>query len=195
MRILRCADYRRMAWKNGGGLTQEIAREPPQGEFYQWRLSMAQIDMPGPFSDFSGYTRVMILLSGAGLTLKCAGAADRTLSRPGDMLKFDGGLAIQCELRAGSCTDLNLMVNQQHGVDARVETLNAPLVLRAPAGGVALVVAMKGHCSLRGASSVRLAAYDTAILADGEDGLLSIEQVGSSAPQAFVAYVGAAGRT
>ena len=56
MRI-RAADYRAMAWKNGQGMTREIAREPGDGDFL-WRLSIAEVAASGDFSlRFVGQSR------------------------------------------------------------------------------------------------------------------------------------------
>ncbi|MFQ9621820.1 MAG: HutD family protein [Enterobacteriaceae bacterium] len=40
-----------MPWKNGQGVTREVARYPEAGE-YDWRISLATIRQPGPFSAF-----------------------------------------------------------------------------------------------------------------------------------------------
>ena len=44
-------DFTRMPWKNGGGQTTELVRNSPDGD-YSWRLSLADIDLNGPFSSF-----------------------------------------------------------------------------------------------------------------------------------------------
>ena len=64
MILLPRAAYRRSVWKNGGGVTHEIIRVPAEGDFH-WRLSVAEIDRSGPFSDFTGYSRTMVLLAGS----------------------------------------------------------------------------------------------------------------------------------
>jgi environmental stress-induced protein Ves len=184
MRILRRAGYRRMPWKNGGGLTEEIAREPADGEFC-WRLSMARIDAPGPFSDFSGYTRVMVLLAGAGLTLRAAGEQDRTLRLPGDCTRFDGSLAIHCDLRGGACSDLNLMVRKDRSFDAGVQAVTAPLPLR-PEGHQLIVVALEDVSIESDTQHVPLTAWDTVLLDGGEQAMLS---AGTHARRIFIARI------
>jgi len=127
MRIIRQSSFAAVPWKNGGGVTREAIRVPPHGDSFDWRVSLAQIDTAGPFSDFTGYIRFMVLLKGAGVVLKFAGGPTprvRELREIGDMQEFDGGVATHCELVKGSCVDLNLMVSKrQRGVRARVETL------------------------------------------------------------------------
>jgi environmental stress-induced protein Ves len=99
-----------MPWRNGGGTTYEIARDPPDGAEFRWRLSLARIDQAGPFSEFAGYQRVIALVSGDGCVLHGAADPPIALDRPGTIAIFPGEAAVECELRGGSCFDLNLMV-------------------------------------------------------------------------------------
>lgn len=114
-RVVRRGEYRAAPWRNGGGVTYEIAREPPGGDAFTWRLSLARIDRDGPFSDFSGYQRALTLVSGGGCRLVFGGAQQgsaRELTEPGTTALFDGGAAVSCELLAGPSEDLNLMVRE-----------------------------------------------------------------------------------
>ena len=45
MRLLRAATHRRMPWKNGAGVTTEIAVFPESAglDDFEWRLSMATV--------------------------------------------------------------------------------------------------------------------------------------------------------
>jgi environmental stress-induced protein Ves len=53
-------------WKNGGGITREIAAFPEGAgkADFQWRISMAEVTEPGPFSRFDGVDRHLTVLSG-----------------------------------------------------------------------------------------------------------------------------------
>ncbi len=53
-------------WKNGGGVTREIAVFPDGAgmDDFQWRISMAEVTEPGPFSRFEGIDRHLTVLSG-----------------------------------------------------------------------------------------------------------------------------------
>jgi environmental stress-induced protein Ves len=127
MKIIRYASLTATPWKNGGGMTYELIRVPPGRGPFRWRLSVAHIDAPGPFSDFAGYDRTMILLRGAGVRLTFDGGSRQELRGVGDMAQFDGGCATQCELLQGSCADLNLIVSQSiAGVRAWVEPVAGP---------------------------------------------------------------------
>jgi len=56
-----------------------------------WRLSVASVDRTGPFSDFSGYDRVIMLLEGDGMILDFGGHGRAVMSRPFVPQRFDGG--------------------------------------------------------------------------------------------------------
>jgi environmental stress-induced protein Ves len=133
--IIRKSAYKTTPWKNGGGVTHEALRVPAQGDPFRWRISVAEVDRSGPFSDFSGYRRTMMLLRGAGLRLKFANDGEACLRETGDLAQFDGALAAQCELLAGACTDLNLIVcNAIADVRARVASVRSPLAVESLAG-------------------------------------------------------------
>jgi len=111
VQIIRQSSFRTTPWKNGGGVTHEAVRVPADGAIFHWRVSVATIAASGPFSDFSGYRRCMVLLAGAGVELRFADGTRASLREVGALIAFDGGLAAHCELWAGECTDLNLMVS------------------------------------------------------------------------------------
>ncbi|MEJ1966813.1 MAG: HutD family protein [Gammaproteobacteria bacterium] len=86
--IVRSADYRRMPWKNGGGETREIAVSPAGAalDALDWRVSLATVASDGPFSVFSGVTRTLSVIRGAGINLQVGDAPPRALmqsSEPG----------------------------------------------------------------------------------------------------------------
>lgn len=108
-RLLRAADYPVMPWKNGAGSTREILRDAGDGlEGFGWRLSIADVGAPGPFSAFSGYQRVITVLEGEGMRLTVDGEPSREL-RALDAFAFDGASAVDCELLGGAIRDFNLI--------------------------------------------------------------------------------------
>lgn len=117
-RHLRRHEYAAMPWRNGGGVTYEIAREPQAGVGFDWRLSLASIERGGPFSSFDGYRRVIALVSGSGCILHGIDAQPVRLAAPGDIALFSGAAPVTCELVAGPCSDLNLMVREPGQVAA-----------------------------------------------------------------------------
>jgi environmental stress-induced protein Ves len=114
MLVLRNSSYRTVPWKNGGGTTQEILREPPEPTPFAWRLSLASIDAAGPFSAFEGYQRTLVLVSGAGVELDFGQHGRSRLTAVGQMISFDGGTPASCTLIGGRSTDLNLIVSKEH---------------------------------------------------------------------------------
>ena len=110
MHILRESNYTCVPWKNRGGVTREILRSPAEGAGFDWRLSLATIDLPGPFSTFAGYHRTLVLVAGAGVELSFGQHGTCRLSVPGQSVEFDGAWPTSCTLLDGPSTDLNLMV-------------------------------------------------------------------------------------
>ena len=135
-------------WKNGGGVTREIACHPPQAgmQNFDWRISIAHIARDGDFSVFAGVDRVITLLEGGGVQLSSAdGSADdsvlHSLDTPLRPFAFSGDAAVHGRLLNGDCHDFNVMTRR--GVcQAEVRVLRRhETLLSAPAG---LLMAIRG---------------------------------------------------
>lgn len=111
LQLLKAADYRAMPWRNGGGITHEIAALP-SGDGFAWRISLATIAEPGPFSTFPGCDRYLSLVEGRALQLALDGQDLATLG-PGEAVWFAGEAAVGAALPAGSCRVLNLMLDRK----------------------------------------------------------------------------------
>lgn len=143
MQIVRYSSLTAAPWKNGGGVTREAIRFPPDADPFDWRLSFAQIDASGPFSDFSGYERHMVLLRGAGVRLEFAGGKPTTLLKVGDSAHFDGAVETKGKLLQGSCIDLNLIVSKaMHTAVASVLRVHQKFDWPAVPGQTVLAVAI-----------------------------------------------------
>jgi environmental stress-induced protein Ves len=114
MRILRQVDYRRMPWKNGLGVTEEVIAHPPGSDIatFGWRLSIAHVGADGPFSVFAGIDRTIALLDGDGLLLDLPDAITITLDPAGAPFSFSGDLPIASRNRGGPTIDLNIMTRR-----------------------------------------------------------------------------------
>jgi hypothetical protein len=191
MRIIRQSSFVSVPWKNGGGVTHEAIRVPPGGDSFQWRVSVAEIDASGPFSDFAAYHRFMVLLKGAGVILKFSSRATtassngpvpgtRQLRRIGDMATFDGALAAHCDLVDGPCVDLNLMVSKMlTDVQARVEVLRERRSWIPSSGESMLVFPVDAGVELEcGGAAELLEPWDLALLSGPEDGAVRISARG-----------------
>jgi uncharacterized protein len=173
MRILRREDYKVMPWKNGGGITTEIAVFPPEsglsGEPFQWRVSIADVAANGPFSKFPGYDRHIMLLYGQGMRLEIdeADALDLLPFRP---VSFSGDWTVRGTLTGGPVRDFNLMVARRFGRGSLIcQAFSSPLSLMSD-GTTRLIHLIEGEVSIGGHV---MASGETAILTGIESAVLS----------------------
>jgi hypothetical protein len=188
--LLRGADLVASAWKNGGGTTREVAAFP-QGaglDAFLWRVSIADVAQPGPFSRFAGIDRTLVLLSGAGMLLDEARETDGTpaalthaLTQPLDLARFAGEAAIDARLVDGATRDFNLMVRRgaatgevevwRGGAAASQRSLSADVVLLfCAAGSFEVAVGETPPVALTGDDTLRIdapAALRCTVAGDG----------------------------
>lgn len=170
MQIIRKSSFTAVPWKNGGGITHEAIRVPATGSTFRWRVSVAQIDASGPFSNFAGYQRRMVLLRGSGVRLTFDGSHHQDLRAAGDLAAFGGAVATRCELLDGPCTDFNLMVSDSlPGWTAAVESLREPRELQSSQGTL-LIFPITGPVSLeyQNGEATTLNEWDLAVLTPGD---------------------------
>lgn len=105
-------------WRNGRGTTREVHRDD------RWRLSIATIGGPGPFSVFPGVDRTFVVARGRlDLTVD-----DRLLHLgPGDLLRFRGEALVTAE-PDGEVTAVNVMTTRPHAARVRVGVPREALV-------------------------------------------------------------------
>ena len=97
------AQYITTPWKNGGGVTVDIAVD---GNI--WRFGRTPIVTSGPFSDYRGFDRVQVLVAGSGLVLKTPdGEID--VRQPFRPVRFAGETPIVSRLEAGPVEVVNLI--------------------------------------------------------------------------------------
>lgn len=124
MRLQRAASHRRMPWKNGGGVTTEIAVHPEGagvGDF-AWRVSMARVEADGPFSSFPGVDRSLAILEGDGMRLEIDGCEPVVLTVESPPFLFAADAATSAQLVDGPIVDLNVMTRRTdwtHSVEHR----------------------------------------------------------------------------
>jgi uncharacterized protein len=185
LNIIRKSSFTAIPWKNGGGTTHEAIRVPAGGESFLWRVSVAHIDASGPFSDFAGYRRDMVLLRGHGLRLKFDNGEHRVLRSIGDTAAFEGAVGTYCDLLDGPCVDLNFMVSKSVQADARVVYLDECLTLQA-SPATALIFSIEAPMLLDSdaGESLRLEPWDLAVVSRGAARLSRIGPGKLSAPSA-----------
>ena len=152
LRTLRAAEQTAVPWKNGGGLTRELATHPAGSDLAQfdWRVSIATIHAAGPFSHFPGIQRRMAVLDGR-LSLSIGGAAALLLSADCVPLEFAGEAAVTAAPLGGTVTDLNVMTRRgRFDCQLQRHRLSGQLSL-APFAGTRIVVAL-GELEVRGAA-------------------------------------------
>ena len=160
---LGASDYKRVRWKNDGGWTTEIAREPAGEGDFRWRISIADIESDGPFSAFPGVSRDLVLLAGNGIELDIGNAPAQRLTERFQRVHFEGEANVDCRLLAGPTRDFNVMARRD-AVHAEVvaRPLVGSMVLFAEPGVVWIAHALSGHAQARADdASVDLATGDT----------------------------------
>ncbi|WP_263261674.1 HutD family protein [Pseudomonas sp. RIT-PI-S] len=165
MKLLRAADYLRTPWKNGGGSTLEVCRDQGAGlDEFGWRLSIADIAQPGPFSSFAGYERVITVLEGQGMVLQVDGRSSGPL-RPYQPFEFSGASEVSCELIDGPIRDFNLIYAPVR-YQAQLQWLDAAarVSLKADAGTRIIFAAVPTVRVELAGNSVTLGQHDTLLL-------------------------------
>lgn len=189
MQISRESEYVTVPWKNGGGLTREILKVPRDAAAFDWRLSLASVATPGPFSAFDGCDRTLVLVRGAGIELDFGPHGQATLRAPGELAAFDGAWPTRCTLIEGPSTDLNLIVTRAR---AEAQTLilqvTAPELIRTSGWEQTLVCCVCGSVRIENASgeATLLSGADVARCSPG-DGAVTCGPHGSAPALLFVA--------
>ena len=135
---------KKMPWKNGGGVTMEIAIFPETAQLdllnFDWRVSIVAIDTDGPFSQFPNYDRQLVVWSGEALEIN-------GISRPPlQVLEFSGEQKAEAKLAAGAVKDFGVIfkrgcVNSKMEVLALVEEER----LQKEINGVCFVLCARGE--------------------------------------------------
>jgi environmental stress-induced protein Ves len=156
-------------WKNGGGVTRQVAAYPAGSglDDFVWRISIADVKQDGPFSQFPGVERMIALLEGAGMRLvfsdqdKEQVVALMTRFKP---FRFAGESTVRCELAHGPTVDLNLMVRRAKAAgDVQELTLLGSAVQRvelAPELDFFILFCCQGSVAVELASADGAAAHE-----------------------------------
>jgi environmental stress-induced protein Ves len=154
-----------VAWRNGAGLTTELASDPPGGGSsadFTWRVSMAEVTEDCAFSVFPNVDRTIVLVEGSMLSLQLPGI-EHTLT-PYEPFRFDGGVEVSCQV-SGPTRDLNIMTRRgQANATVTVEKLQAAPLAIARADPL-VIVCLDGSATLQTAdTSVTMGPGDVAEL-------------------------------
>ena len=149
-----CIRDSRLPWKNGRGVTEELALWPAHAAFergdFEWRISKARVDDAGPFSTFPGFDRILVVTHGEGLVLAHAEGRARVKLRKFEPYTFSGDDMTSAELVRGGVADFNVLTRRDVA-RASVEVL--PLGTRRArenlAPGHAFAHVLAGECTVR----------------------------------------------
>ena len=102
-----------MPWKNGSGITTEVARggQCSTTGNWGWRISIAIVATDGPFSIFAGINRTISVIEGSGMDLYYQDGRQIALDLF-EIVEFSGGIALEGKLRDGLIKNFNVMVDQ-----------------------------------------------------------------------------------
>lgn len=112
MQIIRHGEFREGRWRNGLGVSWDIASHPPGTEEFGWRFAIARIDTDVPFSCYPGVDRIFTLFEGEGLDLEFEGRPALAVDRLFVPHHYPCDVATVCRLRKGPCRALNLFTRR-----------------------------------------------------------------------------------
>ena len=108
MQHLLVNEYTSMPWKNGKGVTREIAKSSGENGLI-WRLSSTEITQDGPFSNFPNLSRVLIVTNGVGIRLIDTNTDVKMLASLHKPTKFSGNQPIEAQLIKGPIQNFNVI--------------------------------------------------------------------------------------
>jgi len=123
-------------WANGFGQTAVILREPDDGN-WRVRISIAQVESDGPFSELQETQRLLVPLD-AAMELRFPDGRSQRADRFG-VLRFAGAPAPLGVLPEGATRDFNLMLRNGVRGELFARTLVDSMVLPAGAGERAVI--------------------------------------------------------
>ncbi|MFF9126389.1 HutD family protein [Streptomyces sp. NPDC014889] len=173
-RVFRAHDRAVTHWKNGGGLTREIAADASGvgTEDFVWRLSLADIARGGPFSSFAGVDRIITVVDGAGIELTVDGRP-HTLAGAYEPFPFPGDAVTDCRLLSGPVTALNVMTRHTRAT-AHVRMAPKGFTVVPRTGVTVLVVALTGTVTVD-ESGLRLDRFDAVLFPDRDTATLRVD--------------------
>lgn len=157
MSVTVLRDHVAMPWANGGGTTLQVARFPADGDF-DWRISLADMDTPGPFSVLPGIDRVLVLSDGGRIGL----TADGVRRELGELepFAFPGETPYVCDLPDGPARDLNVMTRRGR-VTVELNLLRDSDVVVSPRDETHIIVVLRGTVQIEDST---LAYREAAVL-------------------------------
>ena len=163
MRVIRRHEMKEGRWRNGMGVSWDIAAFPEgsaDGTF-GWRFALARIEQDVPFSHYPETDRYFTLVEGDGLDLAFEGRPPLAVAEPFVPHHYPCDVSTFCRLRGGPCIALNLFL-RRGGWNAAVEVVQGDRII--DHAGPVLLFALDGPARIDGRD---LARGDAAVLQGG----------------------------
>jgi environmental stress-induced protein Ves len=119
MIIVRSGEFSKVPWKNGLGVSQVIASDPPSAGYdsVNWQVSTTEFGFDCPFSNLPGLDRQFMLLSGGGVELHCIDVVTgvdlrRAVDRPCVPFSFSGDWQTTCRMLGDPVHVFNVMTRR-----------------------------------------------------------------------------------
>ena len=110
--VVRFAELTAVPWRNGGGVTRQVVSAGGSGsQDFDWRISIADVNEPGPFSSFPGVDRIITVVEGEGMDLVIDGV-EHALGLH-ELLRFDGASRSSCTRLAGRAAVVRIESHHQ----------------------------------------------------------------------------------
>jgi len=168
--IIRASALVAEPWRNGLGITREVARSPQDAAHWDWRVSIADVEATAPFSAFPGIDRELVLLEGGGLRLAFDDGRTEVLDAPGMAARFAGEAGLTGEPVDGATRDFNVMW--------RRDRLEALVIARPLVGSMLMVIAPGEDWLLHVASGQAQLLDEELLLERGDTALWRCEPQG-----------------
>lgn len=169
--LTRWADQKTSPWKNGGGVTTQLAAHPSDAgiDDFEWRVSVAQVDGPNDFSTFPGVDRIIVLLEGRRMALTVDGA-QMSLTR-NVPFEFRGESTVSCAIPNGSTRDLNVMTRRARARARLTVCVAGDPPRNVPNTAISLIIALDEGLRMSTPGAPHLHRYDVVQVPPGADQL------------------------
>lgn len=174
MQIIRFADIKPQPWRNGGGVTRELASHPgdsPEEGAWDWRVSIADVTKAGEYSAFPGMERLLTVVEGELLLLSVDGAEHPLEKyRP---FRFPGGAESFSALPTGDIRNLNV-ITREGTFKAYTSIVELSKKRAHPVFGGQLGILLQGQASVSPGNAdsadapVELGRYDVVVGSDSQ---------------------------
>jgi environmental stress-induced protein Ves len=173
--FLAAAGRKATPWKNGQGVTTEIAADPPGSdlESFNWRVSIAEIWNDGAFSHFPDVDRQLAMLDGQ-VDLMIDRDPRRSLAPGSDPLCFPGDVPTRAVLRSSKATDLNVLTKRGR-FRARLRRLDLAIPQTIAAAEFTLILSRTARVLVNSPGTTHWLDIDDAVLvSEAAGGLINI---------------------